>query len=92
MRLVEKLKNLFYVKKQKSLILDFNTKKQEILERNSRAIIEGRLVPYIISDTLYRENYLMCEKDAYKIATNMFIEAKENGKIDCMNRLVKEVI
>ena len=91
MKLVEKLKHLFYAKKQKALILNFNAKKQEILEKNSRYIIEEKLVPYIISDTLYRENYLMSEEQAYKIATQMFLEAKESGRIDCLNRLNKEI-
>ena len=84
----EKIKCFYFQKKQKALILDFKSKKEEILERNSKNIIEGFLVPYIIADTYHRENWLMTERAAYKIALNMFLEAKEAGKIDCLNRLV----
>lgn len=90
-RKLKEIKTKFHIQTQKELLISFEQAKQNILEKNSRYIIEEKLVPYIISDTLYKENYLMSEKDAYKIATQLFIEGKQNGKIDELNRLVKEI-
>ena len=91
-KVIERIVNFVLCKHQKGVLLNFEQEKQRILEENSRYIIEKKLVPYIISDTLYRENYLMTEKDAYKIATQMFLDGKASGKIDNMNRLVKELV
>lgn len=89
--MILELVSKFLIKKQKALLIDFQQAKQQILEKNSRYIIEEKLVPYIINSTLASDNYLMSEKQAYKIATQMFLDGKRKGKIDSMNRLVKEL-
>jgi len=88
---IRDLLSIIFLHTQKSIILDFEKEKQRILEANSRYIIEEKLVPYIIHTTLCSDGYLMTEKEAYKIATQMFLNGKASGKIDNMNRLVKEI-
>ena len=88
---IRDLFSIFCSQTQKAIILDFEKEKQRILEANSRYIIEKKLVPYIIHTTLYSDGYLMTEKDAYKVATQMFLDGKASGRIDNMNRLVKEI-
>lgn len=89
--MILELVSKFFVKRQKALLIDFQQAKERILEQNSRYIIEEKLVPYIINSTLASDNYLMSEKMAYKIATQMFLDGKRKGKIDSMNRLTKEL-
>lgn len=89
--MILELVSKFLIKRQKALLIDFRQAKERILEQNSRYIIEEKLVPYIINSTLASDNYLMSEKIAYKIATQMFLDGKRRGKIDNMNRLTKEL-
>lgn len=89
--MILELVSKFLIKRQKALLIDFRQAKERILEQNSRYIIEEKLVPYIINSTLASDNYLMSEKMAYKIATQMFLDGKRRGKIDNMNRLTKEL-
>lgn len=89
--MILELVSKFLIKKQKALLIDFQQAKERILEQNSRYIIEEKLVPYIINSTFASDNYLMSEKMAYKIATQMFLDGKRKGKIDSMNRLTKEL-
>ena len=89
---LKKLIYKFQLKRQKGLLVDFQQAKQKILEANSRFIIEEHLVPYIIDTTLYSEGYLMSEKQAYELATEMFLRGKATGRIDSMNRLTKELV
>lgn len=89
--MILELVSKFLIKRQKALLIDFQQAKERILEQNSRYIIEEKLVPYIINSTLASDNYLMSEKMAYKIATQMFLDGKRRGKIDSMNRLTKEL-
>ena len=89
---LKKLIYKFQLKRQKGLLVDFQQAKQKILEANSRFIIEEHLVPYIIDTTLHSEGYLMSEKQAYALATEMFLRGKATGRIDSMNRLTKELV
>ena len=63
----------------------------QIKEDNSRAIIEGRLVPNIKAQFYHDTNMLLPDKQAYEMAVNIFITAKNQGRIDELNRLKNEV-
>lgn len=68
-----------------SLHRDFNNAKQRIMENNSKDLIYNKYIPEVIKDTLNRDNYLMTELDALKVAAQRFIQDKQNGLIDELN-------
>lgn len=70
----------------------FNKRVLKIQEENSRKIINEKLIPYVITTTLANDKLLLTEEQAFVIATKMFLSAKEAGKIDELNCLVKESV
>jgi hexokinase len=73
------------------LAREFKQRKMEIMEKNSKEIIMGRLVPYIISETLHKQGYLISEQNALPTAVQMFMQAKADGRIDELNSIRKEL-
>ena len=74
--------------------LNYSLKKRimQIKEDNSRSIIEGLLVPQIKAQFYHDTNMLMPEKQAYEMAVNIFITAKNQGRIDELNRIKEEIL
>lgn len=64
----------------------------EIKEKNSRELIEDVIMPNLQTSYLKETNLLMPEKDLYKLAVEIFIEAKNKGRIDELNNLTEEMI
>lgn len=81
------------IDEDKALLIDFEAAKNKIAKRNKEQMINEKLIPFAIHQKLLEDNYLISEKEARRIAENYFLESKQNGNIDELNRLVdKEVI
>lgn len=57
-------------------------------KENHDYIVFKKLVPYVISTTLYKDGYLISEQNALPIAEQMFRQAKRDGRLNELNELV----
>lgn len=67
---------------------ELNARIHQIQENNSRNIVFNKLIPEVIKETLEKDNYLISESQAFHKAVQRFVEQKNNGEIDFLNRYV----
>lgn len=60
----------------------------QIQENNAKNIVYNKLIPEVIKETLEKENYLISESQAFQLALQRFVEHKNTGKLDELNRYV----
>ena len=60
----------------------------QIQENNAKNIVYNKLIPEVIKETLEKDNYLISESQAFHKAVQRFVEQKNNGEIDFLNRYV----
>lgn len=93
-RIKKAVKVLFTDKQEdnsRTLILDFQKRKNEIIKKNEEKII-NRLMETVRDQMLKTDGLLISDNQARHTAYQMFITAKEMGQIDSMNNVVRKQI
>ena len=71
------------------LAKDFKNKVLDIKVKNYQTLMRDRLIPYVRDLELTNSGILLTDEQLFERAHNLFCNAKKDGKLDDLNRIVE---
>lgn len=72
----------------KRLQREFLNRKREIMSQNYKKLMSERLIPFCRDCELSTSGLLLTDKQLFERAHGMFLQAKQDGKLDELNNIV----